>query len=179
MLSTTTSAMKKPPSAMKPLKFDSKPTVSHTSARPTEWVRARSDVDEQHHGTFGAQQPTSAATHHHTSTTSSSLSGDRTGASNTALLRRRGNHHAQATPTNNNNPPGSESREFAATSCGIRISKKTYDTTTVTRPVMATLTAAAAVIVVRIRTKRARQRRSIECAAVSKKQQHPHLPNSR
>ena len=33
MLSTTTSAMKKPPSAMKPLKFDSKPTVSYTSAR--------------------------------------------------------------------------------------------------------------------------------------------------
>ena len=153
MLSTTTSAMKKPPSAMKPLKFDSKPTVSHTSARRRQsgYVHDPTLMNNTM-GPLTQQQPTmTQPTHHHTSTTSSSLSGDRTGANNVTATTAAavGNHHAQATPTNNNNPLTAQKTESlrARLAAALESSKKTATTsTTVTRPVMASsaITAAAA-----------------------------------
>ena len=157
MSNNTTSAMKKPPSAMKPLTFDSKPMVSHTAARRRQsgYVYDPTLMNTTT-GCLTSQQPTmTQPTHHHTSTTSSSLSGDRTNAGNTVTTAATvGNNHAHATPTtttnnnnNNNNPLTAQKTESlrARLAAALESSKKSATTTTtVARPVMATTLTAAA-----------------------------------
>lgn len=145
MRDNTTSAMKKPPSAMKPLTFDSKPTVSHTAARRRQsgYVHDPTLMNNTT-GCLTSQQPTmTQPAHQHTSTTSSSLSGDRTNAGNTVTAAATANHHAHATP--NNNPLTAQKTESlrARLAAALESSKKSATTTTVTRPIMASSATAA------------------------------------